>query len=204
MSMIAETLLLFAIASRRTTEITFARHGETIANATGHYNARTLNVLSAKGEEQAAAMVDRLSKLGHFDVILVSPSERVLKTFAPYLKATHQQATVWPLLYECCTGKREPRPSKGKLRYGAKIRIEANLSPLYRLESGHDRYPDAPDYGNGLLQVDESLREFRAKYLGKRVLLLGHSAQGGQFIHGLTGKWHKISNAQIIRFKVQQ
>lgn len=182
------------------TSVTFVRHAETVANATGRYNGKTLNVLSAKGRAQAEAVVGPLQRLGHFDVILVSPSERVLTTFAPYLRATRQRATIWPLLYECCTGRPSPRPAPGPLKYGAKITIPTAFSSLYRIEPGHDRYPVAPDYARGLVQVDASVREFRARYLGRKVLLLGHSGHGGHFIHALTGKWRKVENAGIIRF----
>lgn len=184
------------------TSVTFVRHAETVANATGRYNGKTLNVLSAKGQKQAQAVVEPLERLGHFDVILISPSERVLTTFAPYLRATRQRATVWPLLYECCTGRRSSGPAAGPLRFGGKITIPAAVTSLYRVEPGHDRYPVAPDYARGLVQVDASVREFRARYLGKRVLLLGHSGHGGHFIHALTGKWRKVENTGIIRFSL--
>lgn len=193
-------MFLLSAPATAATSVTFVRHAETVANATGRYNGKTLNQLSAKGEKQAQAVVEPLRRLGHFDVILISPSERVLKTFAPYLRATHQQATVWPLLYECCTGRRMAGPAKGPLRFGSKITIPTPFASLYRVEPGHDRYPVAPDYARGLVQVEASVREFRARYLGKKVLLLGHSGHGGHFIHALTGKWHRIDNTQILRF----
>ncbi|RYG88745.1 histidine phosphatase family protein [bacterium] len=196
------TVLFFPIAPQPATVVTFVRHAETVANATGRYNGKTLNVLSAKGRQQAEAVVAPLERLGRFDVILISPSERVQTTFAPYLRATRQQATVWPLLYECCTGRRSSGPAKGPLKFGSKITVPTAYASLYRVEPGHDRYPVAPDYARGLVQVDASVREFRARYLGKRVLLLGHSGHGGQFIHAMTGKWRKIDNTAILRFSL--
>lgn len=190
---------LVALALVMPTDLVFVRHGETVANATGKYNARTLNAFSEKGQQGVDALTQRLVREPRFDRILVSPSPRALMTIAPYLRATHQTATVWPLLYECCTGRR-PKGVKAKpFAWGSKITIPAGLSGLFRVLPGHDRLPNAPDYATGLGQVQASLTEFRQLYSGGRVLLVGHSGHGGQFLHELTGKWTKVENAKEIR-----
>lgn len=181
-------------------EVTFVRHGETVANATGKYNARTLNSFSATGKKGVAELTVRLQRETPFDVILVSPSERALRTIAPYLRATRRKATIWPLLYECCTGKRQPK-AKGPLAYGAKITIPTDLNGLFVIEPGHDRLPVASDYGMGLVQVDASLSDFH-RFAGRRMLIVGHSGHGGQFIHALTGKWIKVENTKEIQFSI--
>lgn len=199
--MLTAVAIWSVIAKARTTSITFVRHAETVANATGKYNSKTLNALSEKGLKQSNEVVSKLLKLGKFDAILCSPSERVLKTFAPYLKASKQIATIWPLLYECCTGKRSPI-AKGPLKFGAKITVPSQFASTYSIDPAHDRLPVAPQYSMGLVQMKETLREFYSRYQGKKLLILGHSGHGGQFIHALTGKWKKVENAQPIMFTV--
>ena len=98
MPLLAAALLLVAL---KPTEIYFVRHGETIANATGAYNSRTIDTFSALGEKQVAFFNNQI-KNRRFDAIVVSPSPRALRTIAPYLRANNLKATVWPELYECC------------------------------------------------------------------------------------------------------
>lgn len=194
MAILLSAILLFA---QQAPSLTFVRHGETVANATGHYSERTLNTLSAKGEREVAALTRDLLKLPRFDLILVSPAPRVLKTIAPYLRQTHQTAIVWPLLYECCTGKRPKNAHPTRFAYGERIRIPSDLTGLFQLEPGNDRYPVAPKYDEGLAQVDAAIDEYRRRFSHGRVLLVGHSGMGGHFIHALTGKWIKLDNAKI-------
>ena len=188
--------VLFVLASFKPTDLVFVRHGETVANATGKYNSRTLNAFSAKGQAGIDALTKRLLAARRFDRILVSPSPRALKTIAPYLRATHQRATVWPLLYECCTGRRPKDAKATKFAYGEKISLPKDIADLFIVEPGHDRLPVASDYDSGLAQVDASIAEFRDLYSGGRVLLVGHSGHGGHFLHAITGKWTKLENAQ--------
>ena len=184
--------------------MTFVRHGETVANATGKYNSKTLNTFSSKGQKGVDALTQRLIAAPRFDRILVSPSERALRTIAPYLKATRQVATVWPSLYECCTGKPTPAvPGKG-LKFGSKITIPKDIKALFTVEPGHDRLPVAPDFATGLVQVDQSVAEFRQRFNRGRLLIVGHSGHGGHFIHALTSVWHKIENTTEIVFSTDK
>lgn len=190
--------LVAALTLAPATDLTFVRHGETVANATGRYNSKTLNVFSKEGQAGVDALTKRLIAAPHYDRILVSPSPRALKTIAPYLKATGQKATVWPLLYECCTGRRPKGAKATKFEWGPKISLPSDIAPLFTIQPGHDRLPNSPDYNAGLAQVDATLDEFQRLYRGGRVLVVGHSAHGGQFLHALTGKWTKIDNAKEI------
>ena len=182
------------------TQITFVRHAETVANATGKYNSRTLNSFSAKGQAQISALTDRLSQSLGFDHILVSPSPRAMSTIAPYLAATRQRAVIWPYLYECCTGRRPQGAHATSFGWGPKITVPADMSGLFSVPPGADRFPVAPDYNSGLAQVQAGLEAFRKMRLRGRVLLVGHSGQGGQMIFGLTGKRRKVDNATEITF----
>jgi broad specificity phosphatase PhoE len=179
----------------RPTELVFVRHGETQANATGHYNARTLNSFSEKGEKGVQALTKELLSQPRFDQIVVSPSPRALKTIAPYLRATHQKAIVWPLLYECCTGHRPKNAAATRFSFGSKIDLPKDIADFFIVEPAHNRLPVSPDYNSGLAQVDASVAEFKRRFEGGRVLVVGHSGHGGQFLHAFTGKWQKLENA---------
>ena len=184
------------------TELVFVRHGETLANATGHYNAKTLNQFSERGAAGVAALTSRLLAAPRFDRILVSPSPRALLTIAPYLKATHQTAIIWPLLYECCTGHRPKNAAPTHFQYGAKIKIPNDLAGLFVVLPDADRYPVSPSYNAGLAQVEASIKEFKSKFEGGRVLIVGHSGHGGQFLHSFTGRWQKVENTREIAVKL--
>lgn len=181
------------------TDLTFVRHGETQANATGRYNSRTLNTFSELGKKQVAALTERLVKQPKWDLILVSPSPRALRTIAPYLARTGQKATVWPLLYECCT-ERPRQPEASSFSYGAPITLPKDVEKHFVLPAGL-KFPAPRNYGEGLAQVSDGILEFKRKYASKRVLLVGHSAHGGQFLKRLTGKAYHVKNAEEIVIK---
>lgn len=183
-----------------TTDLTFIRHAETLANATGRYNSRTLNTFSAKGDKQVAALTDRLVKLPKWDLILVSPSPRALRTIAPYLQRTGQKATVWPLLYECCT-ERPRKPAAKSFGWGAPVTVPSDVAKYFVIPTGA-KFPAPKDYGEGLAQVNQTVAEFQSRYTGKRILLVGHSAHGGKFLKALTGRSIQVKNAEEIPVKL--
>lgn len=190
--------VLLVLSLLRPTDLTYVRHAETLANATGRYSARTLDTFSSKGNAEIAQLTAQLLKEPRFDVILVSPSPRALKTIAPYLAASHQTATVWPLLYECCTGRRPKGAHATRFVWGPKVTVGRSLARWFVVPAG-SRFPVAGNYNAGLAQVGAALGEFRSKYLGRRILLVGHSAMGGQFLHALAGKWIEVKNATEIK-----
>ncbi len=121
-----------------------------------------------------------------------------MNTIAPYLRQTHQKALIWPLLYECCTGHRPPDAHATKFGYGAKIKIPATQSDIFRLIEGDSRFPASGDYNAGLAQVRAAIAKFSDRYTGFKMLMVGHSGMGGQFLHSLSGKWIEIKNATPI------
>lgn len=189
--------LLAALVLSPPLHLTYVRHTETVANATGRYNAQTLNVFSEKGERLVAALTPMLLKSPRPDAILVSPSPRALRTIAPYLRATGRKATVWPLLYECCT-ERPRKPESKSFGYGARIAIPADLAGLFIVLPGQDRLPAPRDYGEGLAQVRKAVAGFRSRFKTGRVMLVGHSAMGGQFLKALIGRSIRVENAKPI------
>lgn len=195
-------LPLLAAAFVAQTDLTFVRHAETVANATGRYNTKTLNALSAKGEGQVRSLRDVLMKEPRFDLILVSPSPRALKTIAPYLRDSGQKATVWPLLYECCTER--PRQAEAKsFGFGGRVEVPPAIARYFIVPTGA-KLPAPRNFGEGLAQVTATEKEFRAKYTGRRILLVGHSAHGGQFLYRLTGKRLHVENAKPIYLNLKQ
>ncbi len=138
-----------------------------------------------------------------FDRILASPSPRVLYTIAPYLRRTGQRAVIWPLLYECCSGRRPHNAHPTSFKYGGRCVVPEDLKGLFVLMPGEERLPVSPDYNSGLAQVEQSVREFRSRFSRGTVLLAGHSGQGGHFIHEVTGRWIKLANAQPVRLDLK-
>jgi broad specificity phosphatase PhoE len=193
--MLAPFLLLLTVG----TDLTYVRHAETVANATGRYNTRTLNTFTAKGDRQVATLTEALLKERPWDVILVSPSPRALKTIAPYLAKSGRRATVWPLLYECCT-ERPRQPEAARFGWGAPVEIPKEIAAHFVVPEGA-KLPAPRNYGEGLAQVSATVREFAA-FRGKRILLVGHSAHGGQFLRRLNGKAYHIQNAEPIHLRL--
>ena len=196
----SRVLTAVALAVFAPCRLTFVRHGETVANATGKYNARTIDTFSAKGARQVRDLAASLQKQPKYDLILVSPSPRALRTAAPYLKATGQKATVWPLLYECCTGRPSGK-SATKFGWGGKITLPKDIAGLFRL-APTAQYPSSPTWGAGLAQVEASVRQFKRDYARGRVLIVGHSGHGGQFLARLDGKKRHLENAKPVETTV--
>jgi len=180
---------LAVVALARPAELVFVRHAETQANATGRYNSRTINTFSDLGEKQVVSLTQRLQGR-RFDAILVSPSERVLRTIAPYLRNNHLRAVVWPDLYECCDAHTRKVKDGGKLAYGAKITIPGDLVGLFIIERAHDRLPAAASYDEGLRQIRACADRLRQDFGGtpKSVLVVGHSLMGGRLLELMQGK----------------
>jgi broad specificity phosphatase PhoE len=191
-------LLVTGLVAR---DLVYVRHAETLANATGHYSDSTIDTFSVKGHEEVAELTQELLAMPRFARILVSPSPRVLRTIAPYLQATHQRATIWPELYECCTGRRPKGAHATRFAWGETVRIPSDLKKLFVTMPNDDRLPVSGNYNAGLAQVESAVSEFRLQFEKSRVLVVGHSGMGGQFLHALEGRWIQIKNATPMEFK---
>jgi hypothetical protein len=153
--------LLCALAIKASTDLTFVRHGETVANATGKYNSHTIDTFSIKGQEQVDQLTRELIAEKPYDIILVSPSPRALNSIAPYLKMKGKNALVWPLLYECCTEKRPSNAHATSFKFGVKIAIPGPIADRFHLDPTQNRYPAPQGYNQGLAQVITSISEFK-------------------------------------------
>jgi broad specificity phosphatase PhoE len=190
--------LIFMVARMQSTELNFVRHAETVANSTGRYSVTTIDAFSPKGQAELKALTRHLLSSRPYDLILVSPSPRAMRTIFPYLYMKPQRALIWPLLDECCTSKRPANAHATQFQWGAQIRFPKDISHYFSLMPTEMRVPVASDYNAGLAQVEAEVREYRARFQHGRVLLVGHSGNGGQFIHALTGKWQKLDNAHVV------
>jgi len=180
----------------------FARHAETIANATGRYDASTIDRLSIKGEQQVVDLTRRLD--GHrFDAICVSPMLRAIQTVAPYLKDANMQAEIWPELAECAFQKNRNLPPSPTLARGLVVRAPASFRSLIRVPAEGNRTFECANYADGLAQIRLLVKRLRMEFGGsnKTVLLVGHSIAGSRFIELLLGKEPRgrfaIANAEI-------
>lgn len=191
-------LALALITTPPPAKLTFVRHAETLANSSGRYSAQTIDSFSERGKRQIAGLTALLNK-DRFDIILVSPAPRAIKTIAPYLRATNQRARIWPLLYECCTGRRPKGAHATSFSYDGKVKVAASEAELFEIVPKEARFPAAMTYDAGLAQVRAAINEYSERYKPKRVLLVGHSGMGGQFLHALTGRWIAVLNACPIR-----
>lgn len=197
------TALILTQALSAKTDLSFTRHCETVANATGVYNSKTLNQLSEKGLKQLKTLTEKLLTEKPYDVIYVSPSARALKTIQPYLVKTGKKAIVWPLLYECCTQKRPSGAHATSFSYGSKFSIPKAMEGLFIIKKGWEKLPNSPDYNSGLAQVQATLKELPGLAKGKRVLLVGHSGHGGQILKSLTGKAIHVENAKLMKVAIK-
>jgi broad specificity phosphatase PhoE len=194
---------ILACVAFQPTEIVYVRHAETMANATGKYNSRTLNAFSSRGEQQVTKATRGLAGQ-KFDAIVVSPSPRALKTIAPYLRSIGDKAEVWPELYECCHQPKSHRgkPASPKMRFGERISWDRSLDGLFTLRPDNDRLILAPTYLDGMRQIKQCHAKLIAEFggTGKRVLVVGHSIVGGHLISMLTGGSRvQVENAAPIR-----
>jgi broad specificity phosphatase PhoE len=165
----------------------FARHGETVANATGHYGAETVDRFSVAGERQIAQLADELSSL-EIEEVCVSPMLRAINTALPYLRRGQRTATIWPELAECCHQRDHRAPPSERLPRGGAITVPAHASQWFTTESGVRTF-DPANYADGLAQVHLAAARVRAEFgrSGKNVLLIGHSLAGTRLLEVLLG-----------------
>jgi broad specificity phosphatase PhoE len=183
---------LLLAGARGQTELYFVRHGETVANATGRYNGKTINAFSALGAREVASLPSRLKGI-RFDLAICSPSPRALRTAEPVLRALGIKAEVWPEFNECCTqigAARRLAAHKNPLRTVGPVRLASDLARWFTLAPGHDQMIADGDYQDGLIVTRAATDRF-VSYVGAgrhSVLVVGHSGQGGRFLEMLLGR----------------
>lgn len=195
------TTVLYAEDARQAGTIYFARHAETVANATNHYNSATVDQLSSKGQSSLSALTEELRSL-QIDEVRVSPMHRAMTTVLPYLQAAQRTATIWPELAECCYQRnRDVRPST-HLPRGGNITVPTGEEQWFLVEPGARTY-DPANYADGLAQIRLAAERVLAEFgdSGKNVLLVGHSLAGSRLLELLTGRPPQ-GHLEIINAKV--
>jgi len=132
-----------------------------------------------------------------------------LRTVAPYLRASHRSATIWPELYECChqVGAARKKPATPQVVYGSKITVPPDLGGLFWLRPGGERLISAPTYNDGMRQIRMGaqllVKEFGGS--GKTILIVSHSLEAGRLMELLQGKEAlgrmRPGNTEIIRLQ---
>jgi len=177
-------------------ELYFVRHGQTVSNATGRYNAAGLNKLTATGEKQAQAVAKALAGI-RFDAAFVSPSLRAEITAAPTLRQHRMVAFIAPEFNECCTehGAARRRPASRRLPMDGPAKAPASLGGLVQVDPMNSRLYAPANYADGMLQVSVAAERTRAllRHVQKsqgvfRELIVGHSAQGARFLDLMLGR----------------
>jgi broad specificity phosphatase PhoE len=189
------TLLALATsaeAQRTTTEVYFVRHGETEANATGHYNSKTINAFSTKGLAEVKSLPGRLQAV-HFNSAICSPSPRALFTAYEVLRAQNLRAEVWPEFNECCTqvGRARKLPAHANpLHTVGPVRVPVSISRYFGRVPGHDQMIADGNYQDGLAVTQAAVTRFKSRFAGsgRTVLVVGHSGQGGRFVELMLGQ----------------
>lgn len=185
----ATALVSFGLAGQRTTDLYFVRHGETQANATGHYNSRTLNSFSVKGQNQVRSLPFRLQNMG-LTFAICSPSPRAMNTAVGVLRNEGLHAEIWPEFNECCTQSRKTwsvPAHRNSFRRVGRVRIPINLARWFVPVPGDDQMIADGNYQDGLRVTAEAVRLFKQRFSGsgKHILIVGHSGQGGRFLEML-------------------
>lgn len=171
-------------------EIVLCRHAETTANAEHVLQGRLDFPLTDRGARQALALVPRLCGLD-WDVIVRSPSERVLRTLQPALDAGLPEPQVIADLDEIDLGEAAGLSFAEFLRtHGPSIDEQAYARGEYRFPAGESRR----DLFERAEQAWRSIEELG----GERVLVASHGGLLSQLLAVVLG----LDNDGRVRFRL--
>lgn len=170
--------------------VIFVRHGETMANYSGHYNGKTLNEFSPRAQKTLDALVQTLHSR-QIDSAVVSPQWRTVATAAPVMRDHHLVGTLWPELNECCSQAKSKRgePARKTILYGSKITPPKGFEDCVKVDPTDPRWIANGNYNDGLAQIKLLVAKFLKTYSGKNetVMVVGHGYCGGRFVESLLG-----------------
>lgn len=162
------------------------------------------DAFSPLGEEQQAAVAEKIQKLHPFDFIGVSPMWRARNTVLPYLKETGVKGEIWPELHEFGAGSvmlfpDAPPLSKKILGEGEPIEIPADEAPYFLLREDGKTHFKLPAFAKGnagkqekavatrvILQEAVDLLKERFGGSDQTILLVGHGSSGKSLLKLLT------------------
>ena len=182
-------LLIAGSAQAGGLDIYLVRHAETISNVTHAHDAYSENNFSEKGQRQVERLTEQLRQ-HTFDVVLVSPKQRTIKTILPYLQEKQQVAVIWPELAECCWQKNRSSWQRGHLSRDGRIVLEEAQKPNFTFRDSASTYKYKDDnYADGLEQMKYASRLLRENYFnsGKKILIVSHYHAGSRLMELLMG-----------------
>jgi broad specificity phosphatase PhoE len=198
---------VFVTPARAGLRIYYLRHAEYGGNVVDQWKDKPKDqwpayvgrgdMFTPKGKEQVAALTRKLLNNYHFDFIAVSPAWRTKNTIAPYLKAAHMKAQVWPELLEfnSLAHQHDPNlpPPSADLFSGDPLTLGKEDQGLFTLREDN---PHAFKISQDPLQaaadrravVDKVIELIRERFGGsdKSILLVGHGNSGRILAEELT------------------
>ncbi|MDP4624117.1 MAG: histidine phosphatase family protein [Akkermansiaceae bacterium] len=150
------------------------------------------DMFTPKGLEEVVTGTEKLQKYD-FDFIATSPIWRARNTILPYLKATDQQAEVWPELREgpgmtTILSKDLPEVERDILNKGDEIEIPDNEADFFTIREGAEnnyrKYPSGCSDERKVAYMKYvslhaiDLIESRFGGSDKSILLTGHNSSG--------------------------
>lgn len=157
------------------------------------------NTFTPKGEEQVAALTQRLENL-KLDFIAVSPMWRTRHTILPYLKLKGLKAEIWPALTETPNAGKAvaqdlPPPDAELFKGLRRVKVPQEEEPFFalndadamELSAGGGVSPQSA--ANSLAMAEKTVRMVKERFAGsgKTILLVGHGNAGVTLIRVLTG-----------------
>ena len=136
------------------------RHGETEENITGILQGNMDTILNQKGESQALAARDEVSK-HDIDLIIASPKKRTIKTAS-------LAAPNIPLITD------DRLLSRNHGEFEGKRRDEININDYWNFAKNNE-YEKAESVHELYNRIDSLLKEIKEKYKNKKILLVTHS-----------------------------
>jgi broad specificity phosphatase PhoE len=180
-------LVLYAGFAEAGLDIYIVRHAQTVSNATGVKDKRSDSTFSEEGAIQIERLTGELLRL-NFDAVLVSPTERTLRTVFPYLKKSGRNAIVWPEVTECCWQEARMEGEAGQLLTSGVLQLPSDIAPQFSFRDASSAFKYANrNYADGVAQIRQAVSLLRANYSGKSVLIVTHHHAGGVLMSQLLG-----------------
>lgn len=207
-------LIFFSVNSfaqnKKTLNIYFLRHIQTVANVTNRYNDSTESNYSDYGKSQLKGIPEYL-KGYKFDAIIVSPKNRTICTIYPYLKANNLMGEIWPEVAECCWHSSGDTITPSINRNSCSdIVINDTLQMYFKLrEDAIGKLYPTINYFDGKKQVNDAYNLLKEKYFNtdKTILIVSHALFGARLFEALLNKPYTefdIKNAKLNHFIQQE
>lgn len=166
------------------TEMMLARHGQNEDNLNGILNGHRDLPLTDLGREQARQLGEGIAAAGlTFDAILSSPLSRAFETAEiAAARANLPVPEVMDLLIERNFGIMTGRPISDVIPMCSPDVFVTDTITYFLSPEGAETFPQLIERGKKVLD------EVKRRYMGKRVLMVGHGDMGKMIYAAATGK----------------